>query len=132
MTGKTLNWYSIRIGMLAVVFGAFALWLRPSILFATTPANLDWPNYGNDLANTRYQNVDQINRRNVKNLRPAWVFHTRTTVKSSDGNDVLDPLAELQVSPIVVNGTMFVTDGHSNVFALNAATGEELWSYKPT
>jgi PQQ-dependent dehydrogenase (methanol/ethanol family) len=44
---------------------------------------------------------------------------------------VLDPLAELQVAPIVVNGRMFVTDGHDDVFALDAATGKQIWAYKP-
>jgi len=38
---------------------------------------LDWPSYVNDLANTRYQNVDQVTPANVAQLRPAWVFHTR-------------------------------------------------------
>jgi len=38
--------------------------------------NHDWPNHGKDLANTRFQNLDQINPTNVKNLQVAWVFHT--------------------------------------------------------
>src|SRR5947209_1715540 len=87
----------------------------------STPATLDWLHYGNDLANTRFQDADQINPRNVANLKVAWVFHTR----------VLDDKAELETSPIVVNGTMYITDGHDDVFALDAATGEQKWSYKP-
>jgi hypothetical protein len=31
----------------------------------TAPATVNWLRYGNDLANTRFQNVDQINRSNV-------------------------------------------------------------------
>jgi len=38
--------------------------------------NLNWPYYGNDPGNMRYQNVDQINPANVSRLKPAWVFHT--------------------------------------------------------
>jgi len=75
--------------------------------------NHDWPNHGKDLANTRFQNLDQINPSNVKNLQVAWVFHT----------GVLDPLSELEASPIEVDGRLFITDGHDDVFALNAATG---------
>src|SRR5262245_35643976 len=89
---------------------------------AAAATNLDWPFYGNDLANTRFQDVDVINPGNVGSLRVAWVFHT----------GVLDPESELEVSPIVVNGVMFVTDGHDSVFALDAATGQERWAYKPT
>jgi glucose dehydrogenase len=79
--------------------------------------NHDWLHHGNDLANTRFQNLDQINPSNVKNLKVAWVFHT----------GVLDPLAELEATPIEVDGRLFITDGHDNVFALNAATGKQLW-----
>jgi quinohemoprotein ethanol dehydrogenase len=117
MKRKTIH--SIRFGLAALIVGASALSLIPSRLFAQT--RLDWPNYGNDLANTRFQNVDQINPGNVGTLKVAWVFHT----------GVLDPLAELQVSPIVIDGRMFVTDGHDDVFALDAATGKQIWAYKP-
>ncbi len=82
-------------------------------------ANHDWPNHGNDLANTRFQNLDQINPSNVNKLQVAWVFHT----------GVLDPLSELEASPIEVDGRLFITDGHDNVFALNAASGQQLWKF---
>ena len=121
MKGKTLADLSIRVGLPTLIVGLLALWVMPSGLLATTPTNLNWPNYGNDLHNTRFQDVDLINRSNVKNLAPAWVFHTK----------VLDPLGELQVAPIVIDGRMFVTDGHDNVFALDAATGKKIWAYEP-
>jgi len=50
--------------------------------------NHDWPNHGKDLANTRFQNLDQINPSNVKNLQVAGCS-TR----------LLDPLSELEASP---------------------------------
>src|SRR5260370_14312383 len=79
----------------------------------------DWRKYGNDLANTRFQNLDQINPNNVHKLQVAWVFHTV----------VLDPMAALQPSPIKVGVRLFITDGHDNVFALNAATRNLLWKF---
>jgi glucose dehydrogenase len=79
----------------------------------------DWRHYGNDLANTRFQNLDQINPNNVHKLQVAWVFHT----------GVLDPLAALEASPIKVGRRLFITDGHDDVFALNAATGKLLWKF---
>src|SRR5438105_9399766 len=121
MSRRKLAGHFVRPGIALLFLGALALWLLPAGLRAGGPASLDWRNYGNDLDNTRYQNVDQINPGNVASLRPAWVFHT----------GVLDPKAELQVSPIVINGRMFVTDGHDDVFALDAATGHQVWAYKP-
>ena len=107
MKGKTLADLSIRFGLPTLIVGLLALWVMPSGLLATTPTNLNWPNYGNDLHNTRFQDVDLINRSNVKNLAPAWVFHTK----------VLDPLGELQVAPIVIDGRMFVTDLAGSVYS---------------
>jgi hypothetical protein len=37
---------------------------------------LDWAYYGNDVSNSRYQDIDQINPTNVSQLKPAWTFHT--------------------------------------------------------
>ncbi len=106
-------------GMLILTF---AFWLLMPGQPAAAQDSLDWPRYGKDLANTRYQDVDQINPSNVSQLKVAWVFHT----------GVLDPKAELEVSPVEVNGTVYITDGHDDVFAVDAATGQQKWAYKPT
>ena len=87
----------------------------------TTPVTLNWEHYGNEYNNQRFQNVDQINPSNVANLKVAWVFHT----------GVLDPFGTLQVSPVVINGVMYATDGHDDVFAINAVTGTQNWVYHP-
>ena len=101
-----------------LVFFAVALYfgaLRTTTAHENT--SRDWLHHGKDLANTRFQDLDQINPSNVKRLQVAWVFHT----------GVLDPLAELEATPIEVDGKIFITDGHDNVFALRAATGRMLW-----
>jgi len=56
--------------------GLIAFSTRSRSSAPTSGPKLDWPNHGNDLANTRFQNVDQINPSNVANLTPAWIFHT--------------------------------------------------------
>ncbi len=66
---------------------------------------------------TRYYPASQINTGNVKNLRPAWIFQTEI-VESQE------------TTPIVVNGVMYITTSFNHVYALNAATGEQLWHYK--
>jgi quinohemoprotein ethanol dehydrogenase len=98
-----------------------AMSVRPARSFADGEENVDWRSYGNDLANTRFQDVDQINPSNVRNLRVAWVFHT----------GVLDEMAELQGSPVMVDGQLYVTDGHDDLFALDPATGSLIWAYRP-
>ena len=38
------------------------------------PAN--WATWGGNYAGTRYSELDQINKKNVRNLQPAWTFST--------------------------------------------------------
>ena len=65
---------------------------------------------------TRYYPNRQINRDNVGKLRPAWIFQ-------------LDVRESLETTPIVIDGVMYVTTAFNHVFALDARTGEQLWSY---
>jgi len=52
---------------------AFALAVLASIqTFAQQPA--EWPAYGGDLGGTRFSSLDEINRKNVANLKVAWTF----------------------------------------------------------
>src|SRR5580692_11451843 len=62
---------------------------------------LDWASNGNDVSNSRFQSIDQITPANVSQLKEAWVFHTGPT----------NPSAAQQMTPLVVNGAMYVTDG---------------------
>jgi alcohol dehydrogenase (cytochrome c) len=71
-----------------------------------------------DYTQLRYYRNRQINRMNVAKLRPAWIFQTEV-------------MESMETSPIVVNGTMYITTSYSHVYALNARTGEELWHFKP-
>jgi quinohemoprotein ethanol dehydrogenase len=105
------------------IMALFALWI--AIPFRNTVAQIndvDWRYYGNDLGNQRYQNVDQINLTNVSNLKPAWIFHTGV---------LDDDRVSFEVSPLVINGVMYITTGHDDVFALNSATGDQIWAYHP-
>ena len=68
-------------------------------------------------AQTRYYPASQINTSNVKNLRPAWIFQTEV-------------VESLETSPLVINGVMYVTTSFNHVYALDAATGSQIWHYK--
>jgi quinohemoprotein ethanol dehydrogenase len=83
---------------------------------------VNWPYYGNDLSNSRYQNIDQINPANVSELKPAWIFHT----------GISDPNMSMEMTPIVIDDVAYITTGDDDVFALNASTGKQIWHYLPT
>jgi quinoprotein glucose dehydrogenase len=96
-------------------------------LALTVPAQTDWPYVGGDAGGTRYSELDQINRKNVKELQPAWTFHTGP--HSMKVEAFTHP--SIQCTPIVVDGVMYLTSADTQVIALDAATGRERWRFNP-
>ena len=86
------------------------------------------PRYAHDPAGTRYSPLTQINPANVANLKLAWKYRFRSE------KELTEPLvgfAFSQVTPIVVNGVMYLPSG-KRVVALEPETGKEIWSYEMT
>jgi glucose dehydrogenase len=82
----------------------------------------EWPTYGADLANTRYRPLDQINASNFDKLAVAWRFKTDNLGTRPEG--------KLEGTPLMVNGVLYATAGTRRaVVALDAATGELLWTH---
>lgn len=77
----------------------------------------NWLTYYGNYRSWRYSPLDQVNRSNVGSLQPVWAFESGIT----DGG--------MQSAPIVVDGVMYVATAWNHVFALDAATGEQLWRY---
>lgn len=71
-------------------------------------------------ANTRYSELAQITKDNVKNLRPVWTFSTGV-LRGHEG------------SPLVIGDVMYVhTPFPNNVYALDLNNnGQILWKYEP-
>jgi len=78
----------------------------------------DWVHNGGTQFSWRYSALDQVNTRNVKSLTPAWIFQTG------------DYAENLQTTPIVESGVMYLITARARVFALDAATGREIWNYR--
>jgi glucose dehydrogenase len=77
--------------------------------------SLDWSSQNLNLDNNRFAALDEINTGNVNRLTPRWTYETGVT----------DNIA--QATPLVVNGVMYL-HSRSTLFALDAVTGEELWT----
>jgi quinoprotein glucose dehydrogenase len=95
-----------------------------AVIARTTPAqqSADWPVYGGSDDHAHYTTLGQIAPANVKQLRVAWTYDTHDAFAAS----------EMQTNPIVVDGVLYGTSPKLRVFALDAATGRELWSFDPT
>ena len=83
--------------------------------------SFNWTLHNYDLFGSRYVPLTQITRDNVKALVPRWIFQ----------HGVIDGVSN-QTTPIIVDGTMYPTDSHGSVYAVNAADGHFLWSYDVT
>lgn len=95
------------------------------LLLASLQAPGDWPVYGRDPGGARFSPLTQITRANVAQLQVAWTYHTGMPDMSSMSHR---PPA-LEVTPIVVDGTMYVITPTGIVAALDPATGTERWRY---
>jgi quinoprotein glucose dehydrogenase len=91
------------------------------------PPASDWPSYGRDPGGSRHSPLTQIDRANVARLEVAWTFHTgEAGVTPRRGR----PPA-LEATPLVVDGTMYLSTPLGRVIALDPATGRERWRYDP-
>src|SRR5271168_4238293 len=86
----------------AIALVCCAFLIQP--LFAQT---VNWPYYGADLYNSRYADIDQITPANVSTLKPAWIFH----IGINGATGPSDPSMSMEMTPIVVQGVMYVTSG---------------------
>jgi alcohol dehydrogenase (cytochrome c) len=93
-----------------------SLAVEAKLPFDLRPSEGSWPSYNGDYTGRRYASLKQITPENIQALRAQWVFHSPNSNR-------------LEVTPLVVNGTMFVTSAN-DAFALDARTGRELWHFK--
>jgi PQQ-dependent dehydrogenase (methanol/ethanol family) len=74
----------------------------------------DWSTYNGNPNGNRHSSLNQINAQNVDRLQLKWTYSL--------------PHSGLETTPLVKNGTMFVT-GPDQVCALDARAGREIWCY---
>jgi quinoprotein glucose dehydrogenase len=110
--------WKLTLLFLSVTLLIFVLW-QPQSTANNNAA--EWPMYGGNAENTHFSPLRQINRSNVNRLQVAWTYDTQD---SFDGS-------ELQCNPVVIGNTLYATSPKLRVFALDATTGKERWSFDP-
>jgi len=85
----------------------------------------DWPAYGRDPGGARFSPLTQITRANVTQLQVVWTYHTGMPELAGMGHR---PPA-LEVTPIVIDGTMYVSTPTGIIAALDPTTGTERWRF---
>src|SRR3984893_12355818 len=105
--------------LLAACLGVSAI---PPVAAQSGAKGGEWQTYGGGLGNTRYSALEQINASNFSKLEVAWRFKTDTLGPR--------PEANLEGTPLMARGVLYSTAGtRRTVIALDAATGELLWTH---
>ena len=86
-------------------------------LTSASNATSDWLTYGHTYENQRFSALDQINRDNVTQLVPRWIYQTGIS-------------ATFLASPVVADGVMYISTPRNDVVALDAISGAEKWRYR--
>lgn len=91
----------------------------------TSPAaeSADWPSYLGNKERSHYSPIKQINAKNVNQLKVAWTYQS--------GGARTDGRTQIQCNPIIVGGVLYATSPELVLFALDAASGKELWRFNP-
>ena len=86
-------------------------------------ADSNWSTYLGDKASSHYSTLKQITPRNVAKLEVAWTYHAG----GADPNH----RSQIQCNPLVIDGVLYGTTPDLQLFALDAASGRELWRFNP-
>jgi quinoprotein glucose dehydrogenase len=94
----------------------FALTLLCVQAKACSSAAEEWPIYSGNNGGTKYSKLKQINRSNVAQLKPAWIYHCDDFRRQ--------PASTIECNPIVIDGTIYLTSPGLKLLTLEPATGK--------
>ena len=83
------------------------------------PSDINWPEYLGGTDRNHFSDLDQITTENIQDIAVAWEYH------SGDSG-------QLQCNPIIVDGILYAMTATVQPFALDAATGREVWRNRDT
>jgi quinoprotein glucose dehydrogenase len=91
---------------------------------AASAADGEWAHYGGSANATRYSRLSQITPSNAANLEEAWTYHIGQEAKDAHSAH------EMEVTPLMVDGLLYGCTSHNAVFALDPATGRQVWRHE--
>ena len=114
------HWAAVAVAIGALPAGAAAqprATVDEAALAGAALSGDEWLTYGRDYAETRFSPLADIDAGNVRRLGLAWYYDTGA-------------LRGLEATPLVADGVLYATTSWSNVFALDARTGDLLWRWE--
>ena len=82
-----------------------------------------WSTYGGSKEMIRYSSINSIDTNNISQLQLAWTYSTGDVDTANH--------SQIQCNPIMINGVLYGVSPRMKLFALDAATGTQKWSFDP-
>jgi len=115
---------SVRLSTLAVVLAAGSMLAGQS----ASSRQVEWPFVGGDQENTKYSALADINADTVQRLHIVWQWQHGETRR----DDYQTAPGNFETTPLMIDGVLYATAGATrNVAAIDAASGETLWVWRP-
>jgi hypothetical protein len=108
------RWCTAVVGGVAAC-GLLTISIPAALADNENASDAQWTMGGQNLNNSRHQDVTLISPQNVAKLKTKWVFTTG---------------ADVSATPAVSNGVVYFPDWAGNFYALNAETGAVVWQHK--
>ena len=97
-------------------FALFALGATVKIASSISTEKDNWSEYLGGADRNHYSELTQITPENVANLKVAWTYSTPDS-------------GQMQVNPLIIDGILYGVTPSVQAFALEAATGKQLWMF---
>ncbi|UJH66099.1 PQQ-binding-like beta-propeller repeat protein [Allomuricauda sp. SCSIO 65647] len=114
--------------MLKTIFPLMALFLLAcgndsSKRIDDNPDFSTWQDYLGDSSRSHYSSLSQIDTSNVEGLKLAWAYQS--------GGLEEGRTTQIQTNPLIIGDKLYGVNAAIELFALDAATGGELWKFNP-
>lgn len=107
----------VYIISLAVILSIALIYLIPGENRTSLGAGKNWSEYLGGPGRNHYSILTQIDKTNVHELEVAWEYHTQDS-------------GQIQCNPIIIDGILYGMTAMTKPFAIDAATGKEIWKIK--
>ena len=95
-----------------------------SVLRAQSP-QVEWTHYANDAGGSRYSPLTDVDAAKLSRLQVAWQWkHWETPLK-----EYATTPGQFESTPLMIDGTLYVTTPYNSLAALDAETGKEKWRF---
>lgn len=97
-------------------------------LTAFAAESITWDYYGSDAASTKFSKANLITPENVKNLKVIWDW---TSIDQPIQQAMGLKLFSNEATPLMIDGRLYLNTQLSQVAALDAVTGQTIWTFDP-